>query len=102
MKAKEEGSEAMFMGLGDIIFPGMLVISAMTYLAPIGGSSAAFWVAIGVLVGGLLGYLVLMTRVALGIPQAGLPLLNGGSILGYIVVGLLLIGWKALEFNITL
>lgn len=101
-KPKNGGAEAMFMGLGDIIFPGMLVISAMTYLAPVGGESAALWVAIGVIIGGLFGYLILMTRVALGIPQAGLPLLNGGSILGYIVFGLAFIGWKALEFNITL
>ena len=101
-KPKEGGAEAMFMGLGDIIFPGMLVISAMTYLAPVGGESAALWVAIGVIIGGLFGYLILMTRVALGIPQAGLPLLNGGSILGYIIFGLIFIGWKALEFNITL
>lgn len=101
-KPKEGGAEAMFMGLGDIIFPGMLVISAMTYLAPVGGESAALWVAIGVIIGGLFGYLILMTRVALGIPQAGLPLLNGCSILGYIIFGLAFIGWKALEFNITL
>jgi presenilin-like A22 family membrane protease len=99
---KKGNSEAMFMGLGDIIFPGMLVISAMTYLAPIGGETAALLVAIGVIIGGLCGYLFLMTRVALGIPQAGLPLLNGGSIVGFFVSGLIFIGWKAFEFNVTL
>jgi presenilin-like A22 family membrane protease len=99
---KKGSSEAMFMGLGDIIFPGMLVISAMTYLAPIGGETAALLVAIGVIIGGLCGYLFLMTRVALGIPQAGLPLLNGGSIAGFFVSGLIFIGWKAFEFNVTL
>ena len=99
---KKGSSEAMFMGLGDIIFPGMLVISAMTYLAPIGGETAALLVAIGVIIGGLCGYLFLMTRVALGIPQAGLPLLNGGSIVGFFVSGLIFIGWKAFEFNVTL
>ena len=98
---KKGNSEAMFMGLGDIIFPGMLVISAMTYLAPIGGENAALLVAIGVIIGGLCGYLFLMTRVALGIPQAGLPLLNGGSIVGFFVSGLIFIGWKAFEFNVT-
>jgi len=99
---KKGSSEAMFMGLGDIIFPGMLVISAMTYLAPVGGETAALLVAIGVIIGGLCGYLFLMTRVALGIPQAGLPLLNGGSIVGFFVSGLIFIGWKAFEFNVTL
>ena len=99
---KDTGAEAMFMGLGDIIFPGMLVISAMTYLAPLGGQAAATWVAIGIIVGGLIGYMILMTRVALGIPQAGLPLLNGCSILAYLIFAVVFVGWKALEFNITL
>ena len=99
---KNTGAEAMFMGLGDIIFPGMLVISAMTYLAPMGGQAAATWVAIGIIIGGLIGYMILMTRVALGIPQAGLPLLNGCSILAYLIFSVAFIGWKALEFNITL
>jgi presenilin-like A22 family membrane protease len=74
----------------------------MTYLAPIGGETPALLVAIGVIIGGLCGYLFLMTRVALGIPQAGLPLLNGGSIVGFFVSGLIFIGWKAFEFNVTL
>ena len=79
----------------------MLVISAMPYLAPIGGESAALWVGIGAMIGGLAGYFVLMTYVARGRPQAGLPLLNGGAILGYLITALLLVGTKALEFNFT-
>ena len=89
------------MGLGDVIFPGMLVISAMTYLAPIGGASDALLVGLGAMFGGLVGYFVLMTYVARGQPQAGLPLLNGGAILGYLIAAVALIGTKALEFNFT-
>ena len=100
-KPAKKSKEAMFMGLGDVIFPGMLVISAMTYLAPIGGANAALGVGIGTMIGGLVGYFVLMTYVARGRPQAGLPLLNGGAILGYIISALLLIGTKALEINFT-
>ena len=101
-KAKKKGGQdAMFMGLGDVIFPGMLVISAMTYLAPIGGASAALAVAIGTMIGGLAGYFWLMTYVARGQPQAGLPLLNGGAILGYLISAVAIIGTKALEFNFT-
>jgi len=58
-------------------------------------------VALGTLIGGLLGYFVLMGFVALGRPQAGLPLLNGGSILGYMVSAAIFIGSKAFELNIT-
>jgi len=90
-------SEAMFMGLGDVIFPGMLVLSAMQWLDP----SVAFQVAMSTLVGGLLGYLALMTYVARGKAQAGLPLLNGGAILGYLIGGMLFLGSEILSFNIS-
>ena len=96
-KRRKKRSEAMFMGLGDIIFPGMLVLSAVQWLDP----SAAFEVAMFTLVGALLGYLALMTYVARGKAQAGLPLLNGGAILGYLVGGLLFLGGEILRFNIT-
>jgi presenilin-like A22 family membrane protease len=59
-------------------------------------------VGLGTLVGGLFGYLALMTQVARGKPQAGLPLLNGGSILGYIISGTIAIGFGQLWHNITL
>jgi presenilin-like A22 family membrane protease len=90
-------SEAMFMGLGDVIFPGMLVLSAMQWLEP----SAAFQVAMSTLVGGLLGYFALMTYVARGKAQAGLPLLNGGAILGYLIGGMVFLGSEILSFNIS-
>ena len=96
-KRTKKRSEAMFMGLGDIIFPGMLVLSAIQWLDP----SAAFEVAMFTLVGSLLGYLALMTYVARGKAQAGLPLLNGGAILGYLIGGFLFLGGEILKFNIT-
>ena len=96
-RTKKKNSEAMFMGLGDIIFPGMLVLSAMQWLDP----SAAFEVAMFTLVGALLGYLALMTFVARGKAQAGLPLLNGGAILGFFIGGLLFLGGDIFSFNIS-
>ncbi|MDO9538240.1 MAG: presenilin family intramembrane aspartyl protease PSH [Thermoplasmata archaeon] len=86
--------EAMFMGLGDIVFPGSLVISAMTFLGDqvvIQGQTyweptmASFGVAITTLIGALVGYSILMRYVMKGRPQAGLPLLNSGAILGFAV-----------------
>jgi presenilin-like A22 family membrane protease len=95
--AKNKGGEAMFMGLGDVIFPGMLVLSCAQWL----DESVAMPVATGALVGGLCGYAALMYFVAQGKAQAGLPLLNGGAILGYIVAGLLFIGTSLFSFGIS-
>lgn len=96
-RPKKKRSEAMFMGLGDIIFPGMLVLSALQWLDP----SGAFAVAMSTLVGGLVGYFALMTYVARGKAQAGLPLLNGGAILGYIIGGYLFLNGDVFQFNIS-
>ena len=96
-KAKKNGGEAMFMGLGDVIFPGMLVLSCAQWL----DESAAIPVAMGALVGGLCGYAALMYFVAQGKAQAGLPLLNGGAILGYLITGLFFIGTSLLDFGIS-
>jgi presenilin-like A22 family membrane protease len=88
-----EEREAMFMGLGDVIIPGVLVVSAFVSLptAPHWlGVGANFWAAIGALLGSLAGYSVLMGLVARGNPQAGLPLLNGGALGGYILAYLFL------------
>ena len=93
---RKKSKEAMFMGLGDVIFPGMLVISCVNYI-----SDSGLAVGLSALVGGLIGYLVLMGYVASGRPQAGLPLLNGGAILGYIVGGLFFVGSAAFSFGIS-
>ena len=58
-------------------------------------------VAIGTLIGGILGYVLLMTFVAQGNPQPGLPLLNGGAILGYIISGIYAVGPAELFQAIT-
>jgi len=106
--------DALFMGLGDVIFPGILVISSITFLPEIGPVVFDFWgdpsapvhlgpmiVGLGTLVGGLFGYMALMTQVARGKPQAGLPLLNGGSILGYLISGAIALGLENLWQDIT-
>lgn len=85
---------AMFMGLGDIIIPGLLVVSAFTYL-PAGmmwGMEKPLLVAFGTLMGGLIGFSVLMRFVLKGNPHAGLPLLNGGTVVGYLVTYLIVYG----------
>jgi presenilin-like A22 family membrane protease len=84
---KKEKRDAMFMGLGDIVIPGVLVVSAFRWL-PRGEGLVPFayiFVAVFTLLGCLVGFFVLMRFVLKGNPQAGLPLLNGGAILGYII-----------------
>jgi len=88
-----EERSALFMGLGDVVIPGTLVASSFVWLPShpvVLGVGANLWVALGALVGSLLGYGVLMTLVFRGNPQAGLPLLNGGALLGYAVLYVLL------------
>mgnify|MGYP001244817472 CR=1 FL=1 len=112
VKPKKGGRDALFMGLGDVIFPGMLVISAVSFLPETGAEISTIWgipmygdqlaVGFGTLFGGLCGYVALMTQVARGQAQAGLPLLNGGSILGYLISGIIFLGpaslWQDVSF----
>lgn len=103
-KQLEDGDEreAMFMGLGDVIIPGILVASAFYYLSDeaVMGLPGNLLVAMGALVGGLVGFVLLMRFVLKGNPQAGLPLLNGGTIAGYIVAYLLV--FQELSLGISL
>jgi len=100
----EEGGEreAMFMGLGDIIIPGVLMASAFNFLPTesFGGVSGNFVVAMGTLFGSVIGFAVLMRYVLKGNPQAGLPLLNGGAIIGYALSYLIV--FRDLSFGMTL
>ena len=83
----DEKREAFFMGLGDIIMPGVLVASAFHNI-----TSNGLLVALSVMLGTLLGFTVLMAVVIRGKPQAGLPYLCSGAILGYIVSSYILFG----------
>jgi len=89
LEEKEE-REAFFMGLGDIVMPGILVVASFYNIADNG-----FLIALSVMLGTLVGFAVLMTVVIKGKPQAGLPYLCSGAILGYIISSLLLSGQLA-------
>jgi presenilin-like A22 family membrane protease len=93
MEDKKE-REAMFMGLGDVIIPGVLISSAFYCLGDdaVAGVPGNLLVALGAIVGALVGFAILMRFVLKGNPQAGLPLLNGGVIAGYAVAYLLVFG----------
>lgn len=81
--------DAIFLGLGDLVIPSILVVSA----AAIGvgepvihiGLLALSTPVLGAIVGSVIGLGVLITLVLQGRAHAGLPLLNGGVILGYLL-----------------
>jgi presenilin-like A22 family membrane protease len=82
----DEERDAFFMGLGDIVMPGILVASVFNNIE--GGLP----IALSIIVGTLVGFVFLMTFVIKGKPQAGLPLLCGGAIAGYLISSLVLFG----------
>ncbi|MFW6320981.1 MAG: presenilin family intramembrane aspartyl protease PSH [Halohasta sp.] len=95
----DDRRDVFFIGLGDAVIPGVLIASAAFF-------SPAAQLAVPVIelnlpallamVGTLGGLLVLMRMVMKGRAHAGLPLLNGGAIGGY-VLGSLLAGIPLLE-----
>lgn len=83
---EDEEREAFFMGLGDAVMPTILVVSANTFIAHTGFIS---YPAIGAMIGTIVGFFALSILVMKGKPQAGLPFLNSGVILGYVAGSLL-------------
>lgn len=82
-----EKREAFFMGLGDAVMPTLLVVSANVFMISKGTS----YPVIGAILGTLAGHIILSILVMSGKPQAGLPFLNSGVILGFFI-GVLLSG----------
>jgi len=90
LQEKEE-REAFMLGVGDVVFPGILSVAAFHSLA-----TGSFIMALAVLAGTLVGFAVLIGYVVKGNPQAGLPLLCSGAIAGYLITGFLLFGFPPL------
>ncbi|MBX8631250.1 MAG: hypothetical protein KIY12_03445 [Thermoplasmata archaeon] len=80
--------DALYIGLGDMIIPGVLTISAFSNLPQnviAAGFTGNLLVAAGCIVGALSGFLILMMQTSKGRAQAGLPFLNTGTILGFLI-----------------
>lgn len=88
-----EGEErgAFVMGMGDLIMPSILVASSHVFV----DAPAVLWTlslpTICTMIGSLAGLVVLLYFVNKGKPQAGLPPLNGGAIIGFLI-GAVLVG----------
>jgi presenilin-like A22 family membrane protease len=74
---------AFFLGLGDAIIPTILVISA-NWSLPLQSFYGINLPAFGAMLGTYFGFLFLMST-SRDKPQAGLPFLNSGVILGFFV-----------------
>ncbi|SNR41400.1 presenilin family intramembrane aspartyl protease PSH [Halorubrum vacuolatum] len=96
---EDPSRDAFFIGLGDAVIPAVLVASAATFSpaphlsVPVVGLNLPALLA---MVGIVAGLLVLMSWVMKGRAHAGLPLLNGGAIGGYLI-GSLLAGVPLIE-----
>ena len=87
--AADYDRDALFIGLGDAVIPAVLVASAGFFLSgvptiPVPGLALTLPAATA-MVGTFLGLVVLLRMVLAGRAHAGLPLLNGGAIAGYLV-----------------
>ena len=81
---KKEERGAYMLGLGDVIFPGVLVVSAQVFCEGL----AVFGIelpALGAFVGAVFGMILLAIPMRSGKPQPGLPLINGCAIVGFII-----------------
>ncbi|MGB9932976.1 presenilin family intramembrane aspartyl protease PSH [Haloarcula amylolytica] len=78
--------DALFIGLGDAIIPSILVASAAFFASS--DVLSVFGVplpALTAMLGSYVGLTILLWMVLQGRAHAGLPLLNGGTIAGYII-----------------
>jgi presenilin-like A22 family membrane protease len=91
----EEGGEraAFIIGMGDLIMPSILVVSANVFLKGWRLGGIINLPSLGAILGSLAGLGILLSYVASGKPQAGLPPLNGCTILGFLV------GWGLIGFS---
>ncbi|HJJ39077.1 MAG TPA: presenilin family intramembrane aspartyl protease [Methanocorpusculum sp.] len=84
ISARREERSAYMIGLGDMIMPGILVVSAQVFAS----GSEIFGVSLptlGALVGSLIGVILLAIPMKSGKPQPGLPLINGCAIIGFLL-----------------
>jgi len=92
-KLGDGGERAAFIiGMGDLIMPSILVVSANVFLKGWRLGGLINIPALGAILGSLAGLSVLLYFVMSGKPQAGLPPLNGGTILGFLA------GWAVMTW----
>lgn len=79
---RRKEKEAFFVGLGDVVMPGIMVVSSFRF-------TGSVIITVSVIIGIIASFILLMTYVSKGKAHAGLPFLNTGAIAGYLVSSLL-------------
>ncbi|WP_311171003.1 presenilin family intramembrane aspartyl protease PSH [Halobellus ordinarius] len=89
---EDDVRDAFFIGLGDAVIPTVLIASAAFFLPSsltpslgVPGLPALTLPALTAMIGTFAGLFALLWMVLKGRAHAGLPLLNGGAILGYLL-----------------
>ena len=70
--------KAIYIGFGDLTFPSLLVVSAKTFMN-------VHYAVAGAMIGTLVGVFGLMHLMSRGKMHAGLPFLNTGAIIGFLI-----------------
>lgn len=91
-ETKSSERAAFIIGMGDMIMPAILVVSANVFIQGTKLGGIINLPALGAMIGSVAGIFVLLYFVMSGKPQAGLPPINGGTILGCLA-GWALLGW---------
>ncbi len=84
-QVKRKERDALFVGVGDVVIPGILVISAYSF-------TSSLEISLSVVAGIIAGFICLMVFPSKDKPHAGLPFLNTGAIIGYILSSLIFHG----------
>jgi presenilin-like A22 family membrane protease len=89
---------AFIIGMGDLIMPSIIVVSANVFLTTgsIGGITIP---SLGAILGSLAGLGFLLFFVTRGKPQAGLPPINTGAIIGFLIGCALAGAWNWLPIG---
>ena len=84
-QVKRKERDALFVGVGDVVIPGILVISVYSF-------TSSLEISLSVVAGIIAGFICLMVFPSKDKPHAGLPFLNTGAIIGYILSSLIFHG----------
>lgn len=92
MRDPKEERSAYILGMGDVILPSILVISAQVFAAGVCVFGVAL-PAIGAFAGSVIGLGLLTIPLSSGKPQPGLPIINTCAIVGFLICCLITGSW---------
>jgi presenilin-like A22 family membrane protease len=100
LQDNKEERGAYMIGMADMIMPAILVVSAQmhTNSENIFSMAGVALPAFGAMIGGIIGMCLLMVPLNSGKPQPGLPYINAGSIVGFLICCAITGSWTWARF----